>query len=67
MTEEEITQAVKVAKRSHAIGGMTVNERLYVCGLLDEFYEAKDHNKQKASMILGLLDLRAANIEAILK
>jgi hypothetical protein len=47
-------------------GGMTVNERLYHAGLLDEFYEAAE--RQDAVVLREILEkvfLDEKNIEAI--
>jgi hypothetical protein len=49
-------------------GGMTVNERLYVSGLMDRFYlavEKKDVNLLKE--ILKEVELNESNINAILE
>ena len=48
--------------------GMTVNERLYVSGLIDKYYEAvNEKNVDAASSILKSVDLRENNVRAILK
>jgi DNA/RNA endonuclease YhcR with UshA esterase domain len=48
--------------------GMTVNERLYVSGLIDKYYEAvKEKNVDAASSIHKSVDLGENNITAILK
>lgn len=48
--------------------GMTVNERLYVAGLLDEFEEAiSDKNTEKAIRILKKVELTDDNIKPILE
>ena len=48
--------------------GMTVNERLYVSGLIDRYYEAvKKKNMEEAISILKSVDLREENIKANLK
>ncbi len=49
MTNEEILQAVRQVE---GLGGMTVNERLYVSGLINEFDKSKNHDKVKAAYIL---------------
>lgn len=39
-------------------GGMTVNERLYVSGLLKEFYKAvEEKNKEKVILILNKVEI----------
>ncbi|WP_276090960.1 hypothetical protein [Pedobacter sp. JY14-1] len=48
--------------------GMTVNERLYVSGLSDGYYEAvKEKDIESAISILKAVDLGEENIKAILK
>jgi len=49
------------------IGGMTVNERLFVSGLSDEFDKYKKSNKGFAKFILERLKVDTASIERILK
>ena len=44
---------------------MTVNERLYVCGLMDEFDKALIADKTKAKKILELLGVDKPSIEKI--
>ena len=62
MTEQEILKAInKVA----GLGGMTVNERLYVCGLADEFDKALILDKDKAKKILELLGVDKSSIQKI--
>ena len=49
-------------------GGMTVNERLYVAGLIDDFYLAVEKkNVEKVISTLKAVDLGEENIKAILK
>lgn len=43
---------------------MTVNERIFVCGLMDEFYKALTDNKAKARKILELLNVHKPSIDA---
>ncbi|MDN3657475.1 hypothetical protein QWZ08_17615 [Ferruginibacter paludis] len=63
MTNEEILQAVRQVE---GLGGMTVNERLYVSGLMDEFDKSKIHDKVKAAYILELLQVDKPSIDKIL-
>lgn len=47
---------------------MTVNERLYVSGLIDEYYEAVDEQDvYKAILILKKVELTEGNIRPILE
>ena len=46
--------------------GMTVNERLYACGLIDEFDKAIQSDKVLAKKILTHLLVDEASIELIL-
>ena len=54
MTEQQIIKAIS---KVDGLGGMTVNERLYVCGLMDKFDKAIIVDKNKAKKILELLAL----------
>jgi len=63
MTYQEIENAVLNIK---GIGGMTVNERLYISGLIDEFDNALKNDKNKAKFILELLKVDDLSIEKIL-
>jgi hypothetical protein len=48
--------------------GMTVNERLYISGLIDKFYDSVNRNDtDTAVLILEAVDLGEENIEAIFK
>lgn len=48
--------------------GMTVNERLYVSGLLDEFEKAVgEKNTEEAARILMEVELTEANLKPILE
>ena len=62
MTEIEIIKAINKAEE---LAGMTVNEKLYVCGIMDEFDKAKIENKEKARKILELLGVDKLSIEKI--
>lgn len=46
---------------------MTVNERLYVSGLMDEFDKVKTTNKNRAKEILRWLRVDEPSIEMIVK
>jgi hypothetical protein len=63
MTIEEIENAIL---KVDGIQGMTVNERLYVCGLMDEFDNSLKNDKKKARLILELLKVDVISIEKIL-
>ncbi len=63
MTNEEILRIAKQVKR---LGGMTVNERLYVSGLLGKFDKSKNHNKAKTAYILELIQVDKLSIDKIL-
>lgn len=63
MTNEEILQAVKQVQ---GLGGMTVNERLFASGLIDEFDKSKIQDKAKAVYILELLLVDKPSIDKIL-
>jgi hypothetical protein len=63
MTEQEI---IKLINKVEGIGGMTVNERLFACGLLNEFDKALINDKYKAKRILELLGVDKISIEKIL-
>jgi len=59
-----------IQKRIAAIdglGGMTVNERLYVSGLMDEFDTAMLQNKARARQILAWLKVDQLSIDIIIK
>lgn len=63
MTNEEILYAVGQVE---GLGGMTVNERLFVSGLTYEFDQSIINDKIKAVYILELLQVDKASIEKIL-
>ncbi|RNC86154.1 MAG: hypothetical protein ED557_03225 [Balneola sp.] len=50
----------------NGIVGMTVNERLYVSGLMDDFDKYKKSNQQFARFILERLKVDPSSIEKIL-
>lgn len=64
MTEEEIIEAIK---KVNGISGMTVNERLYVTGLMPEFDKCRKSDKEKAKRILELLRVDKPSIDKIVK
>lgn len=64
MAEKEIENKISLVEN---IGGMTVIERLYVCGLEIEFEKALKNDKLKAERILKLLKVDKLSIELILK
>jgi hypothetical protein len=49
------------------IGGMTVNEKLFVSGLFDDFDAALKQDKGQAKLILRLLKVDENQIDAIVK
>ena len=63
MTNEEILQAVTQVE---GLEGMTVNERLFASGLMNEFDKYKKNDKPKAAYILELLQVDKPSIEKIL-
>jgi hypothetical protein len=64
MTEQEIIKAIS---KVEGLGGMTVNERLYVSGLMNEFDKALIIDREKAKKILELLGVDKPSIEKIVK
>jgi hypothetical protein len=62
MTEKDIITAIS---KVDGLGGMTVNERLFVCGLMDEFDKAMVNDKARAKRILELLSVDGPSIEII--
>ena len=63
MQELEI---IKKISKVEGLGGMTVNERLFSCGLMDEFEKALIDDKNKAKRILELLKIDNLSIEKII-
>lgn len=63
MTEKQIIKAIN---KVDGLEGMTVNERLFVCGLMDDFYKALINDKAKARKILELLSVDTPSIEKII-
>jgi hypothetical protein len=60
MTEQEIIKAISNVE---GLGGMTVNKRLYVCGLMEEFDKALIKEKDKAKKIVELLGVDKPSTE----
>lgn len=66
----ELQQKVMIALERpelNGIGGMTINERLYESGLLDDFDEYKKSDKQFAQFILERLKVDRDSIEKMLE
>ncbi len=64
MTDEKIIEAINKVDR---LGGMTVNERLHVTGLMKEFDKSLKSDKEKAKRILELLQVDKVSVDAIIK
>jgi hypothetical protein len=64
MTKDEIYKKVK---QVDGLGGMTVNERLYVTGLMDIFAKAKMNDKNLARIILEAIKVDTPSIDKILE
>lgn len=64
MTEKKIIAAIN---KIDGLGGMTVNERLYVTGLLKEFDKSLKSDKEKAKRILELLQVDGVSIDTFLR
>ena len=63
MTKEELIDKVK---KVDGLGSMTVNERLFVTGLMDTFDIAKNKDKEFARMILEAIKVDKQSIDKIL-
>lgn len=63
--QEELT--IEKVQNVVGLGGMTVNERLYATGLMDEFDITKKENKSRAAQILRILRVDEPSINKILK
>ena len=53
--------------KTQSFGGMTVNERLFVSGLMDEFEKSKITDKLNAKQILRSLEVDEPSIDQIVK
>ncbi|PVH23957.1 hypothetical protein [Sphingobacterium corticibacter] len=62
MTQSEMEEAVT---KVGGVGGMTVNERLYITGLMDEYDNAIKRDKHKAKTILTLLGVDRDSVDEI--
>jgi hypothetical protein len=60
-------QTYNLIQNIEGLSGMTVNERLYVSGLMDEFDKVKTTNKNRAKEILRWLRVDEPSIELIVK
>lgn len=65
MTVEEIKQ--KALEVQDIIRGTTVNERLWISGLMEEFEMAMESDQEHAKLILSFLQVGEENIEEILE
>ena len=64
MTDNEINKRINLTEN---LSGMTVNERLYACGLFEEFDKSMLSDKITAGKILTFLSVDQESIELILK
>lgn len=64
----KILEQTTIEKVQSIVGldGMTVNERLYASGLMDEFVKTKRKNKTRATQILRILRVDKPSIDKIL-
>ncbi len=58
---------IKPLDKIQSFGGMTVNERLFVSGLIGEFEKCKINDKTKANQILHSLQIDKPSIQHIMK
>ena len=58
---------IGTSDKTQNFGGMTVNERLFVSGLINEFDKSKINDKTKAKQILSALQVDEPSIEQIVK
>ncbi|MDD2799082.1 MAG: hypothetical protein PHV20_10850 [Bacteroidales bacterium] len=64
MTKDDIYKKVE---KVDGLGGMTVNERLYLTGLMDTFDKAKINDKKLARIILEAIRVDKQSIDKILE
>jgi hypothetical protein len=60
------TAVIKTIENIEGIGGMTVNERLWVSGLMDEFESALLHDEKRARQILQWLKVDEPSINIMI-
>jgi biofilm protein TabA len=58
---------IGASDKTQSFGGLTVNERLFVSGLITEFEKSKISDKTKAKQILRSLQVDEPSIELIVK
>lgn len=58
---------IEAVKQVDGLDGMTVNERLFASGLMDEFDKAKKIDKVKARLILELLQVDKPSIDKMVR
>jgi len=63
---EEIEVRINTVRKTEVLSGMTVNERLFATGLLKEFEQARQNDKEKARIILELLGITCNFIDKII-
>ncbi|MCB9174916.1 MAG: hypothetical protein H6589_09930 [Flavobacteriales bacterium] len=63
--QEELT--IEKVRDIIGLDGMTVNERLWETGLMDEFDKTKKKNKTRAAQILRIIRVDEPSIKKILK
>jgi hypothetical protein len=63
--QEELT--IEKVRNLGGLAGMSVNERLFTSGLMDEFDKTKKKNKTRAAQILRILRVDEPSIKKILK
>ena len=63
--QEELT--LEKVQNVAGLSGMTINERLYATGLMDEFNRTQKKNKIRAAQILRILGVDTPTIKKIIK
>jgi len=59
-------QIIDTSNRIDTINGMTVNERLFVVGLINEFDKSRKHDKLKCRKILEYISVDEESIQKII-